>query len=102
MDIIERQMNSPNAPLDEQFYYDYKKLSFANRSFNYFEVVYNMAVSDIMFGNHIKAYKALNGLLEMHPEGETKADFASFVSLVQKETRDPFAGRGGRNEVEEA
>lgn len=56
-------MNSASPPLDEQFYYDYKKLSFSNRSFNYFEIVYNMAISDIMFGNHLKAYKALNNLL---------------------------------------
>jgi tetratricopeptide (TPR) repeat protein len=84
MDIIDRQMSSPNPPLDEQFYYDYKKLSFSNRSFNYFEAAYNMAVSDIMFGNHIKAYKALSGLLDLLPDGDTKTDFANFVALVQK------------------
>lgn len=50
-----------------------------------------------MFGNHIKAYKALNGLLDLLPEGETKTDLTSFVSLVQKETKDSFAGRGGKN-----
>lgn len=65
-------MTSPHPPFDEQFYYDYKKLSFNNRSFNYFEVVYNMAVAEIMNGNHLKAYKALFALLEIFPEGEIK------------------------------
>ena len=32
IDILDRQMNSSNPPLDEQFYYDFKKLSFSNRS----------------------------------------------------------------------
>lgn len=86
--------------MDEQFYYDFKKLSFNNRSFNYFEAVYNMAVSDIMFGNHLKAYKALNGLLDIFPEGEVKQEFAKFVSLVQKETKDPFGNKAARNDIE--
>lgn len=102
MDIIDKQMASAAPPLDQQFYYDYKKLTFNNRSFNYFEVAYNMAVSDIMFGNTLKAYKTLASLLDIFPEGEIKSEFAKFVALVQKQTRDPFAGRGGRNEVEEA
>ena len=101
IDILDRQMNSPNPPLDEQFYYDYKKLSFSNRSFNYFEAVYNMAISEIMFGNTLKAYKAINNLLDVLPDGDTKTDFANFVALLQKETRDPFAGKGNtRNDVE--
>jgi tetratricopeptide (TPR) repeat protein len=100
IDILDREMTSPNPPLDEQFYYDYKKLSFSNRSFNYFEAVYNMAISDIMFGNHLKAYKALNTLLDQLPDGDTKTDLANFVAMLQKETRDPFAGRGNRNDVE--
>jgi tetratricopeptide (TPR) repeat protein len=103
IDILDQQMNSPNPPLDEQFYYDYKKLSFSNRSFNYFEAVYNMAISEIMFGNPLKAYKALNNLLDALPDGDIKTDLSSFVALLQKETRDPFAGRGNnRNDVEEA
>jgi tetratricopeptide (TPR) repeat protein len=102
IDIIDKQMNSPDPSLDEQFYYDYKKLTFNNRSFNYFEAVYNMAVSDIMFGNHLKAYKTLSSLLDIFPEGEIKAEFAKFVALVQKEARDPFAGKAAKNEVEEA
>ena len=61
-----------------------------------------MAVSDIMFGNHLKAYKALNGLLDIFPEGEVKQQFAKFVSLVQKETKDPFGNKAAKNDIEQA
>jgi hypothetical protein len=60
-----------------------------------------MAISDIMLGNHIKAYKALNGLLDILPDGEVKADFAQFVALVQKETKDPSGTKKpNNNEIE--
>lgn len=36
LDIIEQQSTSDNPPHDEQFYYEFKKLSFSNRSFNFY------------------------------------------------------------------
>lgn len=36
IDIMEKKMSNSNPPLDSSFYKDFKKLSFGNRSFNYY------------------------------------------------------------------
>ena len=36
IDIMEKGMSNSNPPLDSSFYKDFKKLSFGNRSFNYY------------------------------------------------------------------
>lgn len=67
IDIIEKEMLNTNPPLDSSFYKDFKKLTFGNRSFNYFEAVYNHAIAEIMNGNLMAACKSLKNLLTMFP-----------------------------------
>lgn len=62
LDLIESQ-SIKDMPRGEQFYLDFKKLLFTNRSFNYFEVVYNIVITEIMNANEVKAIKFLKLLI---------------------------------------
>lgn len=59
-------------PLGEQFYFDFKKLNFTNRSFNYYEILYNIAIAEIMFKNLAKGSKLLKSIVDNLPESDVR------------------------------
>lgn len=68
---------------EEQFGYEFKRLSFNNRPFNYYEIVYAIAVSEIMQGQLPKALKMLKNALDVMPQGDIREEFSRFVALLQ-------------------
>lgn len=84
-----------NAALGEETA-DFKKLSFSNRAFNYYEVLFASFLSMALFGNLAKAYKVLKTLVDALPEGQIGEDFTRFLQLVGQEKNNPFS-KAGRN-----
>jgi hypothetical protein len=75
---------------------DFKKLSFSNRAFNYYEVLFASFLAMTLFGNLAKAYKILKMLVDALPEGQIAEDFTRFLQLVGQEKNNPFS-KAARN-----